>query len=86
MRKGINDRILEKQLKIQENATRKIVEITKGEQPFASSKVNPDEVLWVVQHLAPSDRRELEQEFGQEAVFQLYGEAAEIFNKRESGR
>ena len=52
-------------------------------KPFASVKISPDEVLWAVQHLAPEHRRELTKEFGQEAMFRLYGEAAEIMNKRD---
>ena len=82
MGKGINDRILEKELKIHDNSIDMIVKITKGEEPFASTKISPDEVLWSVQHLEPEARRRLEQEFGRQAIFKLYGEAAEIMNRR----
>ena len=82
-KKGINDLILEKILKMDSMAREKIIETLKGQKPFASTKIDPDEYLWHVQHLSPEGRRELTEEFGQEAMFSVMGRAAEIMNKRD---
>ena len=79
---GINEIILEKQIKLQERAIAKIVNIVKGEKPFAMEEISPDEKLWVVDNLGSQDVNDLINEFGLDAVDRLYGEAIELKNRR----
>jgi cytochrome c556 len=83
-KRGINDLILGKMKKIQNKSMNKIVEITKGQAPFAAEKVSNDEKLDIVNSLSDKDMLTLLQEFGEEAVNQLIYEAKSYERKKQA--
>ena len=75
MRTGINDKVVEKQIAMQNRAIAKIVDTLKGEKPFASKEIDPQLKLWVVNNLGTMDIQELVQEFGEAPINKLIYEA-----------
>jgi len=74
-KEGINDKVLQKQMRLQNLAVDKIKEICKGKQPFATVRVTDQQKLDLVNSLGYQDVAALVQEFGMEKVNQLIGEA-----------
>jgi len=81
-KKGINDLITEKTMKLDQNIIKKTEEILKGTKPFASKELDPDMFLWAVNNIGYQDLAELRQEFGDEAVGKLKYEAVKLEAKR----
>ena len=79
---GINERVVEKTMNLQDRVIDAIVKRTKGEKPFAMEEIPPDIKMWVVDNLGTQDVQELVSEFGIESVNRLYGEVMELKNKR----
>lgn len=75
MKEGINERIMKKQLEIQQRAVNKVAEILQGEKPFAMERVPDEDKYNIVQSLNPSEMQMLIQEFGFEKVNRLVFEA-----------
>ena len=71
MKTGLNDKVLEKIIDLQNKVSNKIVEKTKGDKPFASVKMPDDEIIWAIRNTSEQDRMALIQEFGTEAVNKL---------------
>lgn len=72
---GINDKILEKQIALQQRAIKKIGEMVKGSNPFAMERIDPDLKLWAVNNLGSEDVMDLINEYGEDKINQLIGEA-----------
>lgn len=83
MRKGINDKILMKITEYQDRTIKKIGEVLNGDQPFASVKVNPDEIIEVTHQLHPLDIQQLVQEFGVDKVEQFRYQVWKLEQRRQ---
>lgn len=67
-KEGINDKVLAKELAIQNRAVAKIAESCKGQEPFASERVPGKKVMEIMNGLSLEDMNQLVTEFGEDAV------------------
>jgi len=82
-KEGINDKILEKMLRLQNQSINKIVDKTKGEKPFATEEVPNDVLIWAVNHTSPEDMMGLIQEFGEDNINELLDIVKMAENRRK---
>lgn len=82
MKEGIQDKVLKKVLRIHNLGVSKIKLKTKGQKPFASQPVNPDELIYALESLGYDDPMILVQEYGQEAVNKLFYEISMMKQRR----
>lgn len=82
MKEGIQDKVLKNVLRIHRLTVDKIQTRTKGQRPFASTPVNPDELIYAYETLGSEDPMTLIQEYGQEAVNKLFYEIAMMKHRR----
>ncbi len=68
---GIQDKVLEKIQRLHGLAVEKIKDTTKGKRPFASEKVDPEQVIYWKNTLGYNDLGTLLQEFGPETINKL---------------
>lgn len=79
---GMNDIILSKMLKLNQRASDKITSLLKGDQPFASEKVDPDTILYAVNNIGYQDLADLQNEYPPEMLSKLRYEAFLIEQRR----
>jgi len=82
MKTGINDKIVDDMMRIDQLAAKKIESTLKGDKPFAAKKLDQSKFLWAVRNIGTRDLQELRAEFGDEAVGRLRYEAAMIEEQR----
>jgi len=68
VKEGLNDKILNKVLKMSDRITDRIAIETKGQKPFASVEMHAEDLIWASDNLGYEDMTDLINEFGYDAV------------------
>jgi len=64
VRTGINDLILNEMKRLNSLGVKEIVKQTKGDKPFASKPIPPEDLIWALDNLGLQDWQPLIEEFG----------------------
>ncbi len=83
MRTGLNELIVNKQMAIQKRALKKIDDMLKGDKPFRMERQDPQILIDAVNNLGYMDMMNLRQEFGDDAVNWVIGEAKKLEMRRQ---
>ncbi len=82
MREGLQDKIVNRIVKLQSRAAAKIKSETHGQKPFASVRVHPEDLIYAKNTLGYDDLGTLIMEFGAPAVNKFLYEVAMLENRR----
>jgi hypothetical protein len=83
MKRGVNDKVLEKMLDINGRAVSKIKSHLKGTQPFASREIPPEDLIYAKNNIGFQDIPDLVNEFGRDAVNKLLYDITVMESKRQ---